>query len=505
MKKQRYGCVLLLSCLILWGCGGGASSPTGTGATQTVSTGNVKFTYQGTAKAQVQTAESGLTVTSLAGVSLSSFQFQPDQTLANTALSYDDGGADVYEYQNGVSQPINAATTDGAIYVKFDHAGHIYYSGGNSAGQGIIVRCNYDGSTPTTVLSVASSIPDNFDVSASDSYLAYDLFSGGGLYSATTSGGNITSLDAGGSEPAISPNSTQVAYVKTVGSYTQIFLVPIGGGTSKQLTTDSVNHYYPAWSVDGLLVYCDADNGSSRSISGYFASGSGAGGVYGNVFTDTFPYSSQIQFSPDGKFFAVLQKSSYTSSSPLYLSIMTSEGGSYQQIASNAIAAAWSPFFANKIFIGAGAPLATSSSGFILSQLQTGFDSLISFNATTPSSTTVTLLDQTPAQGTGPFVYDVHGQTLNNVTYTNNYYGAIHPATLDASDCLVSIDSTTGQVTSIAPFLVARGIPLQSSKASLEFHAHFTAVYDGSGKNLAPTGASDLVLDPKHGSVLSVR
>jgi hypothetical protein len=69
----------------------------------------------------------------------------------------------------------------------------------------------------------------------------------------------------------------------------------------------------------------------------------------------------------------------------------------------------------------------------------------------------------------------------------------------------VSIDSTTGQVTSIAPFLVARGIPLQSSKASLEFHAQFLAVYDGNGKNLAPTGATDLVLDPKHGSVLSVR
>jgi len=501
---RNCGCAILFSSLILWGCGGGASSPTGTSATQTVSTGNVKFTYQGTAKPQVQTGEYGLTVTSLAGVSLSSFQFQPAQSLANTALSYVTGGAVVYEYQNGVSQPINTGTTTAAVDVRFDHAGRLYYSGLNSSAQGIFVRCNYDGSTPTTVLNLGYATPNNFDVSANDNYLAYDLFSGGGLSSATTSGGNITSLDAGGSEPAISPNSAQVAYVKTVGNYSQIFLVPIGGGTATQLTTDFINHSYPAWSTDGLLVYCDVDSGSSRSISGYFASGEGAGGQYGNIFTNTFPYSSRIQFSPDGKFFAVLQQSSYSSTAPPYLSIMTSGGGSYQQIASSAGPPAWSPFFANKIFIGAGAPLATSSSGFILSQFQTGFDSLVSFNATTPSSTTVTLLDQTPAQGTGPFVYDIHGENLSNVTYTNNYYGAIHPATLDATDCLVSIDSTTGQVTSIAPFLVALGTPLQSSKASLEFHAHFSAVYEKNGKNLAPAGASDLVLDPKHGAVVSI-
>jgi hypothetical protein len=499
-----------MTCLVLWGCGGGASSPSGTGAIQTVSTGNAKFTYQGTAKPQVQTAESGLTVTSLAGVSLSSFQFQPAQTLANTALSYVSDGAVAYEYQNGVSQSINTGTMTDAVDAKFDHSGHMYFAGFTSTGQGLIVRCNYDGSSPTTVLTEPASVPDDFDVSSSDGFLAYDLVNRSGtaqegLFSATTSGGSVTTLDSFGSQPAISPSSTEVAYAKTVGSYSQVFTVPISGGTPKQLTTDSVNHYYPAWTPDGLLVYCDTDTGTTRHITGYYATGTLIGTVFDSFITNSFSYSSRIQFSPDGKFFAVIQADSYADPGSDYLSIMSANGSNYQQIAASVVAPAWSPFFVNKTFVGSGGSLATSSSGFILSQLQTGFDSLISFNATTPSSTTVTLLDQTPAQGTGPFVYDVHGQTLNNVTYTNNYYGAIHPATLDASDCLVSIDSTTGQVTSIAPFLVARGIPLQSSKASLEFHAQFLAVYDGNGKNLAPTGASDLVLDPKHGSVLSVR
>jgi len=501
-KKSLY--IVVVCSVVGASCGGGASSPASVGPSQVGELGNARFSYQGSANAQIQTTSAGLSVATFAGVTLTGFNVNPAQTNENSALSYLTTGAVVYEYQNGFSQTINTGTNLGAFDSKFDHAGHMYFTAETAAPQGVIVRCNYDGSSPTTVLSEAG-VPQNIDVSASDAYIAFDVYEAG-LYSCTTSGGGVTSLDTAGSEPAINPNSTKVAYVKTVGGYTQIFTVPITGGTGTQLTTDSVNHYYPAWTSDGLAVYCDYDNGTTRTIMGYFATGAAAGAQYDTLLTSNFPYSSQVAFSPDGKYFAVTQRASYSgNASTDYVATMTANGGNLAQIASGASSPAWSPFFPNKVFVGSGGALATSAAGFIFTQLQTGFDSLVSFSATTPSSTTVTPLDQAPAGGTGPFVYDVYGENLSNVTYTNNYDGAVHPTTLDVTNCLVSIDATTGQVNSIAPFLVARGTPLQANKASLEFHAHFTAVYDKNGKNLAPSGASDLVLDPKHGSVLSVR
>jgi len=491
------------------GCGGGsgASSPSGSGSEQTVSGGNAKFTYTGIAKEQVQTAETGVTVTSLAGVSLTSFQFQPTLSLANTALAYVTSGADIYEYQNGVAQPVSTGTTIGCFDVKFDHSGHMYYTGENSSGQGQLIRCNYDGSSPTAVLTAATLLYE-FDVSTSDAYIAFDETTVSnnpeGLFSATTSGTSVKSLDPAGTQPAISPNSTTVAYVKSVNGYSQVFTVPITGGTPTQLTTESVNHYYPAWTTDGLAIYCDFDNGTTRYMMGYHATGSLAGTQFDALLTTQYPYSSRIQFSPDGKFFTVTQAASYNNGNTTYVSTMTSNGGNYELVANNAGASTWSTYFTNKTFIGTSGFLATSGAGFILTQFQTGFDSMVSFNATTPSTSTVSLLNQNPAASVGPFVYDIHANSLTSVTYTNNYFGSKISATPGTTDCLVSIDGTTGQVTSLAPFLMTRSTPLQPSKGTLEYHAHFTAVYDRNGKNLAPSGATDLVLDPKHGSVLSV-
>jgi len=73
------------------------------------------------------------------------------------------------------------------------------------------------------------------------------------------------------------------------------------------------------------------------------------------------------------------------------------------------------------------------------------------------------------------------------------------------TDALVTIDSTSGLVTAVAPFVAIRGAAAVSSKTAngLLYRAKFTAVYDAHGKNLAPNGASSIVLDPTHGSVVS--
>jgi hypothetical protein len=434
----------------------------------------------------------------LAGISSLTFAYDPAQTDVNTALSYVTPGALIYEYQNGAGQQVNTGTNLGAFDAKFDHAGHMYFTAENTTPQGVIERCNYDGSSGTAVFTSATMLPQDLDVSTNDNYLAFD--SNDGMYQCSTSGTGLTLLDGNGSQPSISPNSSKVAYVKTVSGYSQVFTIPIGGGTSTQLTSDAVNHYFPSWTSDGLAIYCDYDNGTSRDIVGYFASGAAAGDRYDSLLTSNYPYSSHISFSPDGNFFAVEQEPSYTATGAPTIAVMNAGGASFQQIATGSNPA-WSTYFNNKTFVGTAGSLSTTGAGFLFAQLQTGFDSFLTFNATTPGNATSTLVSQVG----GPFVYDLHADEITGLVYTNNYRGASHSYSPDTSDVLVSIDSTTGQINSVAPFTAVRGLPLQSAKGSLEFHGKFTAVYDRNGNNLAPNGASDLVLDSKHGAVQSVR
>ena len=499
MRKKSIYTVLLCSALGA-GCGGGSSSPTNTGTAglQVGSLGSAKFSYQGTAKPALQTSEYGLSVASLAGISNLSFAFDPAQTDVNTALSYVTPGALIYEYQNGAGQQVNTGTMLGAFDAKFDHAGHMYFTAENTTPQGVIERCNYDGSSGTAVFSSPTVQPVDLDVSTNDNYLAFD--SGSGLYKCSISGTGLTLLDTGGSDPSISPDSSKVAYVKTVSGYSQVFTIPLGGGTSTQLTNDSGNHYFPSWTSDGLAIYSDFDSGTSRTIMGYYASGAKAGSQYDALLTFNYPYSSHISFSPDGNFFAVEQLPSYSSTAAPTIAVMNADGASFQQIATGSNPA-WSTYFNNKTFVGTGGSLATTGAGFLFSQLQTGFDSFLTFNATTPGDATSTLV----SQAGGPFVYDLHADEITSLIYTNNYRGASHSYSPDTSDVLVSIDSTSGQISSVAPFTAVRGTPIQSTKGSLEYRGKFSAVYDMNGKNLAPNGASDLVLDSKHGAVQSVR
>jgi hypothetical protein len=97
----------------------------------------------------------------------------------------------------------------------------------------------------------------------------------------------------------------------------------------------------------------------------------------------------------------------------------------------------------------------------------------------------------------------VHADTVTSIKYVNAYYSNPIVVSPGTSDALVSIDSTTGQITSVAPFVATRGASLQHKSGSLQYTAKFTAIYDAHGKNLAPYGASSIVFDPKHGGLVS--
>jgi hypothetical protein len=69
---------------------------------------------------------------------------------------------------------------------------------------------------------------------------------------------------ADGSEPDVSPDGSQIAFVRKVGAYEQIFTQSAdGSGTAKQVTSGAANHNDPRWTPDGLGLDYDANPGTN--------------------------------------------------------------------------------------------------------------------------------------------------------------------------------------------------------------------------------------------------
>ena len=104
------------------------------------------------------------------------------------------------------------------------------------------------------------------------------------------------------SEPALSPNGRQVAFtVQTpdVDKNTkpqQIYVVPVDGGTPRQITQDGSQNERPRWSPDSRQIYFISNRGGSSQIWVMDADGSHASQI-----THLSTEASGLLVTPDGK------------------------------------------------------------------------------------------------------------------------------------------------------------------------------------------------------------
>jgi hypothetical protein len=206
--------------------------------------------------------------------------------------------------------------------------------------------------------------------------------------------------------------------------------------------------------------------------------------------------------SPDGSTMAFVQQNGTTSTLVTAVSghgaaantiVTTNPAGDYPNNPS------WSPFLSNRSFVGASGALATTAAGFLWSQVNSSFASLLTFSATTAASATAT--SQTSG-GSGAIVYLLAADNITSLSYTNGYY--IPKTTVAAStpQVLVTVDGTSGQIATVAPFISAKPA---AAGGALGYTGKFSAVYDAQGHNLAPNGASAITLDRKTGKLVSAR
>jgi hypothetical protein len=106
-------------------------------------------------------------------------------------------------------------------------------------------------------------------------------------------------------------------------------------------------------------------------------------------------------------------------------------------------------------------------------------------------------------------VYTVTADTISSIEWTNGYYmqGTLQTLT-GATGFLVSFSNVTGQIGWISTFegpaaQIKRPATTAQSNGQSTYSGHFKNVFDATGHNLAPNGASSIVIDNKTGKVVS--
>jgi len=304
--------LLAMIVVALAGCGGDTNGGSGGGATQTTNVGGVQLSYSGTAKPAVLNFESGYSVSSLAGVTLTNFSVQPAANLNATTLAFLAGKGGIATYQNGQTQTGVLSGSHVAFALAFDHVGHLYiadYPGVQEIAQ--ITKAFYDGSSATAVYDSSYFLPTTMAISPNNSTIVGDEYPG--IWTLTSSGTDLQVLDPLGSEPTVSPSGATIAYIRPgAETYTtpQIWTIPIGGGNPTQLTDDESSLYFPVYSPDGQLIYADEDDGASREIASFYAGGASPGGRY-QLYTPVSGWASHAAISPDGRYLAYSYSPTY--------------------------------------------------------------------------------------------------------------------------------------------------------------------------------------------------
>jgi hypothetical protein len=501
--------------MLIVGCGGGNSS--GAARTNNLVIGEASITYDGAAKPFVAQGTGSVTLTGMAGASYSNFTVVPTKDMRNSVLLYQAGGASLWTDSNGILSQVTSAAVP-ALAGCFTNDGRILFLGlDNPTANFYLYTCYYDGSGTTKLLSTPVGTGVAPAWSPNGKLIAWSNPSGS-LYVSGVNGSNAVLISTTGQSPAFSPDSTTLAFTqKNTGGYSQVYTVPVTGGTpvlygpssgSTEAQSSTANYDNPQWAPDGNSILMTDDTGTVRSLAWF---SSIAGDLLGVAQPSGDVDDFEGSFAPDDKTIVFVLGTTYNSAG----SITTSDfGGDNPEtlvpptVGSGLSLPSWSPFPGSRTFVGtSGAMFTTPIAGFLWGQVGPAFSSLVTFTAPVPADATITA--QTNS-GSGSLIFDVHADQITGMKYTNSYFVSattlISNSSSNPTDALVSFDSGNGQVETVAPFVVNRtAVPPVRTGSTLTYQAKFFGVWNKAGKNLAPNGASTVTLDAKTGHLISFR
>ncbi len=509
--------ILALGC----GGGGGGSTVNPGGPSQTSHVGPVAVTFTGHPQAEISGSTNQVTAVGQAGASFTNLSINPAHSLSSTFIAFGRqlGGGNAVSFfpATGVG-PATFPVGSGYSYTpSFSQSGVMAFFT-DMAGNFSIDTMLSDGSQQKLVLASTEFVlyPTISPNGATIAYMSGD----GNIYTIPSSGGTPAKIYSGGeaasAPPVWSPNGSQIAFTATniPTSSLHVYTMTSLGASLSDITPSSFslgNTKACSWSPDGNTLACSyvAQSASTSAVATISPTAGFSNPQSPSSFNDLFP-----SFSPDGSEIAFYRTNAGGATPGIYVS--SKLGSSPQLLLPDPTTAGetgpvtsltWSPFLESQTFIGAhGTITASPVSGFLVSQNGANFASLLTFTANTPSTATLT---QSGSSTTGaPLAYTLGADSITNIAYTNVYNGAHVTIPLTSTPTtVVTIDAITGFVDYVVPGIAGKAHPAvaRSSGSSIVYTGAFSAIYDSTGKNLAPSGASSVEFDRSTGKLVSFR
>lgn len=505
--------------------------------------GNATVKYTGTlAKPQVEVSSSGVTVTALGGATISSVVVDPISSLNETNVAFVRGGQIWdWNYLTGTATQITSL------------AGNSSMNGGPSFGRNVVVfatggssptlyACFYDGSGLVKVKTGTNSVV-NRPCYANSLIAGYDA--AGDLVVEGAGGGNATILVPHGSfdfdgQVAFLGSAQTVVYQNPLSGAEQPYQISFTGssypwtpGTAARVanvtnpTSGTGYDLQLAVNLAGTALAMN-ESGSTSSSTLYVWQLSTGSNV--NITNPSQNYMDP-SFSPDGTQIAFIAQDQGASSNDgsfgLYTALIDGENptqvvsdpsGTGGPLTDTSSFAAWSAFPGSLTLVGSGGSFGSSVSGFLQAQVGDAMASFVGYTASPASSVVETPANTSSSSSStlGSLVWTLAATSFTSISW-NNSYGLPIPSnqTLGlpstTTNIVVSFSGTTGQCQYVAPLAgsgakTAGAAPLMTkTPTSYVFNGRFSGIYDAKGHNLAPSGASQLVLDQKTGSLVSFK
>ncbi len=506
--------------LLAVGCGGGGgSSGNPATSTQTTHVGPVAVSFTGHPQAAITQSSAQVTSVGQAGASYTSLSINPAPNLNSTFLLFTRNISPSGGFQIFTMPPFGSAPATLLVHSGVNGIPAISQSG-------VISFVNYglstnsldtiksDGSGQKVVTAVGSILPA---ISPSGTTIAY-LYAGN-IWTQPVGGGAPTEIYSGGeavaAAPVWSPSGSQIAFTEynPVTDTYNAFTMTSAGASQTNVTNEGLtvaNVEVNSWSPDGTTLACaywavDSPTAQTLLLS--------LNGGIDNFLTPTALNDSSPCISPDNQKIAFYRSNAGGAIPGIYVSdfaglnaqlvLPDPSSGPTGAITSMV----WSDFLEGQVFVGAhGTLLGTPVSGFLVSQNGNQFASLLTFTATTPSTATLT---QSATNSNGaPMAFTLGADSITNISYANVYNGSHVSIPLAATPTtVITIDATTGFVDYVIPGIAGKAHPMaaQSTSSDLTYTGQFSAIYDGTGKNLAPSGATTVQIDRTTGKLLSFR
>lgn len=317
----------------------------------------------------------------------------------------------------------------------------------------------------------------------------------------------LTNNPAADTSPCWSPDGAFIAYVSNRNGRRQIFRMAADGTSNTLLISESTGDCWdPQYSPDGTQIAYVTNKDGNSEIYVCDAFGNNRTRITTNTTSDFDP-----SWSPDGNYLAYthLDASGVPS---VWTSLAAGNNLKQTSIAQHAARPYWSPFVTSRTMVGPSrAMFGTTCSGFLYGQKGDTNTSVVIFDTATPGGARVSALT---AQGsnTPNFVFEVtSADSIKSLQFANDFYqlpvtaiapAANPPAAPQPTGALVTFDSTTGKVSSVLPYVANRSAVASAAERSgntLTVRRRFTGVFDPTGKNIAPGGASQVRIDVSSG------